>query len=111
QPPGVAALPRAAQELLYPLAWPAAVLDQAQEQNVDPLLLLALVRQESAYNPAARSSADARGLTQVVPGTAQGIADALHVADFDPAALYRPAVSLRFGAYYLNETLARFDRN
>jgi len=104
-------LPRAAQALLFPVAWPHAVNAAATEQSVDPWLLLALVRQESAYNPRARSGADARGLTQVVPATAAGIAAALHSPSFDVASLDRPALSLRFGAVYLHDTLARFDGN
>jgi soluble lytic murein transglycosylase len=110
-PAGVADLPRAAQEMLYPVVWPQLIGANSQEQGVDPWLLLALVRQESAYDPAARSSAGAQGLTQVMPDTATGIAAALHMPDFKQAQLYRPAVSLRFGAYYLKSTLTRFDRN
>jgi soluble lytic murein transglycosylase len=110
-PAGIADLPRAAQEMLYPVGWPQLVAAQAQEQGVDPWLLLGLVRQESAFDPAAHSSADARGLTQVIPGTASSIAAALHLPDFQQAQLYRPAISLRFGAYYLQSTLTRFDRN
>jgi soluble lytic murein transglycosylase len=110
-PAGIADLPRAAQEMLYPVGWPQLVAAQAQEQGVDPWLLLGLVRQESAFDPAAHSSADARGLTQVIPGTASGIAAALHLPDFQQAQLYRPAISLRFGASYLQSTLTRFDRN
>jgi soluble lytic murein transglycosylase len=110
-PAGVADLPRAAQEMLYPVVWPQLIGANSQEQGVDPWLLLALVRQESAYDPAARSSAGAQGLTQVMPDTATGIAAALHMPDFKQAQLYRPAISLRFGAYYLKSTLTRFDRN
>ncbi|HUS17798.1 MAG TPA: lytic transglycosylase domain-containing protein, partial [Chloroflexia bacterium] len=111
EPADVPDLPRGAQELLFPAPWPALVGAQAAEQDVDPWLLLALMRQESAYYPQAHSSADARGLTQVIPGTAEGIAAALKVPDFQQSALYRPAVSIRFGAFYLAETLGSLDRN
>ena len=106
-----AALPRALQEMLYPVVWPQALSAAVAEQQTDPWLLLALVRQESAYNPRAHSSADARGLTQVVPNTATGIAAALHIADFDQSRLYEPALSLRFGAFYLSGALRQFDGN
>ncbi|HMA33154.1 MAG TPA: transglycosylase SLT domain-containing protein, partial [Chloroflexia bacterium] len=111
RPAGLADLPRAAQEMLYPAVWPHLLATDPQAQQVDPWLLLALVRQESAYDPRALSSSSARGLTQVIPDTATGIAAALHVAPFDQGQLYRPAVSLAFGGYYLNQTLAQFDRN
>jgi soluble lytic murein transglycosylase len=67
--------------------------------------LAALVRQESLFSPTAASSADARGLTQVIPSTAQAIASALGVSDFRLEDLYRPKLSLQFGAYYLAEML------
>jgi soluble lytic murein transglycosylase len=106
-----AALPRALQAILFPVVWPHALSAAVAEQQTDPWLLLALVRQESAYNPRALSSAQARGLTQVVPDTATGIAAALHIPDFDQSQLYGPALSLRFGAFYLSGALRQFDGN
>jgi soluble lytic murein transglycosylase len=87
------------------------VAASAQEQAVDPWLLLALVRQESAYRPTALSSAGARGLTQVMPGTAAGIAEGLGLPAFGESQLDRPAIALRFGAVYLRSTLQQFDGN
>jgi soluble lytic murein transglycosylase len=110
-PAGLDALPRAVQEGLYPLAWGALVGREAAERNVDPWLVLGLMRQESAYDPRAHSGADAYGLTQVIPDTGQGIAAALGEPNFTVADLYRPAVAVRFGTFYLADTLARFDGN
>lgn len=93
----------------YPLAYPELVEREAQRAGLDPLLLLALVRQESAYDPVARSPAQARGLTQVIPSTGKDLADRLGVAGFKNEHLDRPAVSLRFGAYYLSMLLRQFD--
>ncbi len=98
---------------LLALAYPPAYLDlatgEADENGFPPILLLALVRQESYYEPRAVSPADASGLTQVIPGTAGDIAAALGEADFRQSDLFRPNVSLRFGAYYLGEQLKFFD--
>jgi soluble lytic murein transglycosylase len=63
--------------------------------------LYALLRQESLFNPGATSWVGARGLAQVMPATGQGIAQNLGVTDFHETDLYRPAVSIRFGAFYL----------
>jgi soluble lytic murein transglycosylase len=104
-------LPRALQEGLYPVAWGALVGRETGARNIDPWLLLGLIRQESAYDPRARSWSDARGLTQVIPPTGRALAQGLRVPDFALSDLYRPAVSVRFGAQYLGETLARFDGN
>ena len=82
---------------------------EAASRKLDPLLLAALIRQESLFEPVAESWVGARGLGQVMPATGQGIAQALGIEDFDIEDLYRPATSLRFAAYYLASQLAAFD--
>jgi soluble lytic murein transglycosylase len=101
--------PLALHYLAYPLAYTDLLSTEAARQGLDPLLLAALIRQESLFEPAVESWAGARGLAQVMPGTGQDIARALGVQDFVPDDLYRPATSIRFGAYYLASQLARFD--
>jgi soluble lytic murein transglycosylase len=68
-----------------------------------------MLRQESLFNPGAISWADARGLGQIMPATAQGIAQNLKVEGFQEADLLRPVVSIRFGAFYLSRQLAAMD--
>jgi len=75
---------------------------------VSPLLLLALVRQESFYDAQAGSTAGALGLTQVIPSTGAAIATSLGVQAFAATDLYRPTLSLRFGAKYLSDQLGNF---
>ncbi len=100
---------------LYRVAYPAPyarlVEDAAREQGVSPLLLLALVRQESFFDARAGSPAGAIGLTQVIEPTGRTIAAELGIATFELADLYRPALSLRFGAHYLAQQIAAFDGN
>jgi Transglycosylase SLT domain len=81
----------------------AALIDQvAGETGVKPELLHAVIRAESAYDPAAISPAGAGGLMQLMPGTA----DRYGVRDrFDPAQ------NVRGGARYLRDLLQMFDRN
>jgi soluble lytic murein transglycosylase-like protein len=97
--------PRALVELAYPLAYPSLVQAAAAENDLSPLLLLALIRQESFFDPLAVSSAGALGLTQVMPSTGQGIAAELNIEDFSTSDLLQPQVSIRFGAYYLRRQL------
>ncbi len=101
--------PRALRELVYPAYFGGLVLEQARVQGIDPLLMLALIRQESAFDPRAESVAQARGLTQVVPSTGEEIARALGEGDFDARRLFQPAVSVRYGAYYLRGQLEAWD--
>jgi len=96
------------EQLAYPLAFWPAVSQAAQAHGLDPLLVLALVRQESLFDPAARSVADARGLMQLLPSTAQRVAAAagLPLSDAD---LYDPETNVSLGTSYLSGLLARYE--
>lgn len=59
----------ATMELMFPLSYLDLV--RKKQSDLDPLLFLALMRQESAFNPDARSGVGARGLMQVMPATAR----------------------------------------
>jgi soluble lytic murein transglycosylase-like protein len=77
----------------------AQITAAATKYGVDPALLKGLIRQESNFNPSARSGAGAQGLTQLMPGTAAslGVTDASD-----------PAQAIDGGAKYLKQQLDRF---
>jgi soluble lytic murein transglycosylase len=78
------------------------ILPATQKYHLDSLLLFSVVRQESAFEGFVRSSAGARGLMQIIPATGDEIAKALGWPNnYTENDLYRPAVSIEFGAYYL----------
>jgi soluble lytic murein transglycosylase-like protein len=77
----------------------AEITAAAQVNGLDPALLAGLVRQESNFDPNAGSPAGARGLTQLMPGTAAG----LGVTDVTD-----PAQALEGGAKYLKQQLDAF---
>ena len=66
----IAALPDEAWQLLFPMRHWDIVSAEAAKNQLDPSLIMGLIRQESAFNEKARSSADARGLMQLLPTTA-----------------------------------------
>ena len=101
--------PRLLQRLIFPLPYAELIVAHAHQRGVDPLLVAALVRQESAFNAAARSPANALGLAQVIPPTGEGIARALGRADFRADDLMRPVVSIEFGVYYLASQLNAYQ--
>ena len=105
----LAETPRPLLELAYPLAYASLVETAGRENEVSPLLLLALIRQESFYDPEATSVAGALGLTQVIPATAMEIAEKLSHPDFDPRDLLEPSLNIEFGAFYLGDQLRLFD--
>ena len=101
--------PRALQEMAYPRHFDDLVAAEAGERDLDPLLLFAVIRQESLFDPWATSWAGARGLTQVIPTTGEFIARQLKLDGFQVEDLYRPYLSVRFGAAYLAAQLDGFD--
>ena len=103
--------PRALLKLSYPTKFGHLVSAQAESEGVDPLLFLALIRQESRFNPRAVSSAGATGLSQVMPSTGQEIAWRLGHDWYSRELLLRPVTSVRYGMYYLARRLDDFDRD
>ena len=100
-----AGMTRGVAEALFPLPYRAVLVAEAEEQCVDPMLLAAIVRQESRFQPRARSRAGARGLSQLLPRTARQMSR--RFGPWDPALLYVPDFNLHFGARYLRDRLAR----
>jgi soluble lytic murein transglycosylase len=96
--------------LAYPTYYGDLALENAQLSGLDPLLVFALIRQESLFESLAASYASARGLMQVIPPTGAEIHTELGwPPGYETADLYRPYVSLRFGTYYLARQRDRFD--
>ena len=85
----------------------ALVMAAADEFGVPRDLMLGLVWVESRFNPAAVSRAGARGLTQLMPATARGMARRLGV-DPKRADPHEPRFAARAGAAYLSLMLKRF---
>ncbi|HET9015173.1 MAG TPA: tetratricopeptide repeat protein [Thermomicrobiaceae bacterium] len=101
-------IPPQIEALAYPTPYATEIATSSTARGVDPLLLLALMRQESSYVPGAQSPAGALGLTQVMPDTGRSIAAAIGDPSFQPGDLLKPAVSIDFGAYYLAQQLAYY---
>jgi soluble lytic murein transglycosylase len=97
-------------DCVYPRPYAEAVLDAARDADIPAALLYAVMRQESAFRADAVSGAGARGLMQLLPGTAEKLAQELG-EPFDPATLAHPAFSLRFSARYLKKLLDTFGGN
>jgi soluble lytic murein transglycosylase len=83
------------------------VIAASRTYDFHPLFLFSVIRQESLFEGFVRSSADARGLMQIIPATgAELAANAGWPEDYTPADLYRPLVSLNLGANYLHRQRA-----
>lgn len=94
-------------ELLFPKPWLQETEKAATDAGLLPELLYAIMRQESAFNPRARSAAEAYGLTQLLPENAAGHARRHDIAFHGPEDLFTPETSIRLGAWELRSL---FDR-
>ncbi len=100
---------RAAWTLRFPAAYSPHVWQASWEHDVDPLLLLSLMRAESLYKHDAVSRAGALGLIQVMPTTGNKVAALMGDEDFRVDRLLEPAVNIRLGAFYLGRLMDRFE--
>lgn len=89
---------------LFPFTYHEKVLKYSKK--IDPLLILSLIRQESAFNHMARSPVGARGLMQIMPNTGKQFWRRLKTRD-----LYKPNTNLKIGIKYLEHLKKRFDHN
>jgi soluble lytic murein transglycosylase len=93
---------------LFPQAYWSTVQAQAQTKQLDPYFVLALIRQESVFNPEAVSPAHAYGLMQLLPKTAARVTETSSVS---PNSLLEPALNISAGTAYLRQLLDRYDGN
>ncbi len=95
--------------LIYPTYYSDMVLPLSDEYGYDPLLHFSLIRQESLFEGFATSSAYAQGLSQIIPDTGTFVAQRLSWPGYENSDLYKPHISLIFGAYYFDQQLQLFE--
>jgi soluble lytic murein transglycosylase len=93
--------PLAFWQLSYPRPYSDIVKAAAAEFHVDPLLIWAVMREESRFDPEALSYAGARGLMQIISSTQTWIAEQLG-EDIQPGDAYTPQANIRMGAWFLH---------
>jgi soluble lytic murein transglycosylase len=98
-------------DLRFPLEHRTLIREQARASGLDESWIFAIVRQESAFNPAAVSPAGALGLMQLMPATAREVARSLGEPVPDRWDLIDPALNIRLGSSYLARMQARFGDN
>ncbi len=109
-PAARAAMPKALLDLMYPLPYFDIVKHEAEKNNMDPFLVLSVMRQESIFDPLIVSRVGAIGLMQLMPYTSQAVCKDLHEA-YQPDSLYKPSVNIHQGAYYVKKLLDQFGGN
>jgi soluble lytic murein transglycosylase len=98
-------------ELRFPLLHRNLIRDRAKATGLEEAWIYAILRQESIFNPKARSHAGATGLMQLMPATARQVARSLDLPRPSRSDLYDPQLNTTLGSTYLSEMQLRFGGN
>ncbi len=98
-------------KFIYPLPYKDSIIRSAEEYGVDPLLIAAVIKNESKFSARARSDRGAVGLMQLMPETAAWIATQQKREGFVLSELEDPDKNIRMGAWYLASLQKEFDNN
>lgn len=91
----------------YPMEYEATIRACAQSEGIPPAYAAAVILAESSYRPDAVSSANAQGLMQLLPSTAEWIAEKLGET-YVEGSLFDPATNVKYGCWYLGFLLRRY---
>jgi soluble lytic murein transglycosylase len=94
--------------LRFPLHHDQAIRREAAKNALDPAWVAAEIRAESVFNPNARSSANALGLMQMLPGTGMTVARQIGFPWAGADSLYDPETSITLGTAYLRQLLDKY---
>ena len=94
--------------LYFPVLERETIIASSKENHLDPVLVAALIRQESNFNPQATSPAGARGLMQLMPNVGKDLAAANGIGPWDPDLLYEPATNIKLGAAHLTGLVRKY---
>ena len=97
-------------ELIFAKPYPNLVNAASKLEQVDPLLVWALIRQESQFLPFVESFAEAIGFMQIMASTANEVARELNIKILDwTVDGLRPAINIKIGVHYFKRLLVQFD--
>ena len=100
-------LPKAYQKNSNKIA--ETLLTEAEARKLDPIFLVAVIQNESSFNPKMKGSFGEIGLMQIKPSTAAWIAKTHHIKYKNAASLYDPQTNIRIGAAVFQKLRNQFD--
>jgi soluble lytic murein transglycosylase len=96
-------------DVLFPQPYAESIAKAAAATQVEPELIYSIMRQESAFDPNARSPMDALGLVQVLPSVAKRIAQEFKIPLTTADDLYKEDINILVGSYLLKKQSQKFD--
>jgi peptidoglycan lytic transglycosylase len=104
-------MPRMIQRLAFPVYFSDLVLAESEEYGIDPLLMFALIRQESVFDDQVTSWAGAVGLAQIMPATGEWIAELMPWPEYQQESLLRAHLNAKFGIWFMSRILKMTEGN
>ena len=96
---------------LYPICFEDIIREYALKYEIDPLLVMAMIREESRFNSWDESVAGARGLMQIILSTGEWIAQKINIIDFNDEMLFSPKVNINLGCWYIHYLKEKFSND
>ncbi|MGK7955953.1 MAG: transglycosylase SLT domain-containing protein [Crocosphaera sp.] len=95
-------------QALFPFPYYNTITEWSQRRELNPLLVTALMRQESRFEKEIKSPVGATGLMQVMPATGEWVANKISLQDYS---LTDPDDNINLGTWYLNYTHSKYSNN
>ena len=93
---------------LFPFPYKKEILHYAKREKINPLLAISVMRKESTFDPEIDSHVGALGLMQIVPPTAEWVAEQIDLEDYS---LIEPKDNIKIGTWYLAHNHHRYEDN
>lgn len=97
--------------LLYPVKYIEHIKKYAVEYNVNPYLIMSMIKTESNFNSDAVSNKNASGLMQIIEPTALWLSDKMDLKDFRYESITEPELNIQMGCYYIRYLLDIYEGN
>lgn len=96
---------------IYKQEYSEYVNKYAEENEIDPMWIYAIIKVESNFNSNATSGSGAKGLMQLMDNTASDIAKELNIQNFEANMLYNPEINIKIGVKYFKSLLSKYNEN
>ena len=97
--------------MYFPLAYEEAIRAQSEKYGIDSYFINSIIRQESLFDRLSLSSAGARGLMQIMPGTGKRLHETEETRPFEVDSLFQANFNIGLGAKYLNQLKKHYQGN
>ncbi|MBV4419548.1 lytic transglycosylase domain-containing protein [Clostridium tyrobutyricum] len=95
----------------YPLKYSSYIKEYSQRYDLDPYMVMAIIKTESGFKENVRSNKNAIGLMQITPDTAEWAAQRMTINNFNEDMLYDPEFNIKMGCWYISDLKSEFNNN